>query len=579
MKKTAFIAVLLMLGILMGCREDGRFNAMLDSADSLMNTHPDSAFALLQSQADSITHLPQSQQMRYHLLTAKAQNKAYVNFTTDSLMLLVADYYDHHGTPNERMMAHYLLGCCYRDMGEAPATIQCYKDAVNLADTTRKDCDFRTMMSIYGQMATLYDKQAMPMEELEALERSGWYALKCGDTLNYIRSIQLQTHPYDLLQETWRIFEVTNQARDLYLKHGYEKEAAAALALSIVKNVEAKQYEKAHSLMQIYEQKSGRFDENGNIQTRYSNYYATKGWYYLGIHKIDSAEIYFRRLLSISGNSRESFKGLEVVYSELQIADSVIFYGKLAEEALNLMFTEISAQSVRQAESMYDYTRNQRIAHDKELEASKSRTFMFGVSFVCFSLLAATYLFYRRQKKQKELQVKTAMQEVMDLTVLYERSKEDARLAKHNLADFESYKQKEVEELKVQLELARQSVNGIDQKAKFKALLDSKIVTAFKNMTIPRPKQKLPTEKQWSELSNAVMSALPYFYERISVEDLLTCQEYRITLLTRLELTVGQVSVLLDTTSQRVTNAKRSANHKLFGEDSAQTFAENITKI
>ena len=47
--------------------------------------------------------------MRYHLLHAKAQNKAYVDFTTDSLLLQLTRYYDRHGTPNDRMLAYYLL--------------------------------------------------------------------------------------------------------------------------------------------------------------------------------------------------------------------------------------------------------------------------------------------------------------------------------------------------------------------------------------------------------------------------------------------------------------------------------------
>lgn len=579
MRKTAIIFTCLLLALLTGCWEDRSFNALLDGVDSLMERRPDSALSLLQAKADTIGHLPQSQQMRYHLLTAKAQNKAYVDFTTDSLMRVVADYYDHHGSPNDRMMAHYLLGCCYRDMGEAPATIECYKDAVNLADTTRQDCDYRTLMSIYGQIASLYDKQAMPMEELEALERSGWNALKCGDTLNYIRSIQLQTQPYNLLQDTSRIFEVTDRARALFLKHGYVREAAATLPIPIAKKIEAQQYKEAHSMMQIYENQSGRFDKNGNIQPRYSVYYATKGQYYLGLHQLDSAEYYFRKALS-ADHKYDAFRGLEAVYYELKIADSVFYYGRLAEDALDLMFSEISDQSVRQTERLYDYTRNQRIAHEKELESAKSRTIMLGISFVSFFLLVTAYMYYRRQKRQKELQVKIAMQEVMDLTALYEKSKEESHLAKQNLADFESYKEKEVEELKAQLEQARRSFSSIDQKMKLRVLLDSKIVAAFRNMTIPKPgKQKLPSEKQWSELSNAVKSAMPYFHERISMDVLLSCQEYRVTLLTRLSFTVGEAAILLDTTSQRVTNAKRSANFKLFGEDSAQSFLENINRF
>ena len=109
----------------------------------------------------------------------------------------------------------------------------------------------------------------------------------------------------------------------------------------------------------------------------------------------------------------------------MKIVDSVFYYGRLAEDALDLTFSEISEQSVRQTESMYDYTRNQRIAHEKELEAAKSQAIMLGVSFMCLMLLVAAYMYYRRQKRQKELQVKIAMQEVMDLTALYEKSKEE----------------------------------------------------------------------------------------------------------------------------------------------------------
>jgi lipopolysaccharide biosynthesis regulator YciM len=51
-------------------------------------------------------------------------------------MLAVADYYDRNGTANERMEAHYLLGCVYRDLGDAPRALTSYNNAVDCADTT-----------------------------------------------------------------------------------------------------------------------------------------------------------------------------------------------------------------------------------------------------------------------------------------------------------------------------------------------------------------------------------------------------------------------------------------------------------
>ncbi|MDO4981573.1 MAG: hypothetical protein Q4E58_11795, partial [Prevotellaceae bacterium] len=70
------------------------------------------------------------EQMLRQLEQAEQQNRDYVPFTSDSLALTLTSYFDSHGTPNERMRAHYILGCAYRDLGEAPRALECYNDAV-----------------------------------------------------------------------------------------------------------------------------------------------------------------------------------------------------------------------------------------------------------------------------------------------------------------------------------------------------------------------------------------------------------------------------------------------------------------
>ena len=42
----------------------------------------------------------------------------------------LTDYFDSHGTPNDQMLAHYLLGRCYADMHEAPMALHCYQEAI-----------------------------------------------------------------------------------------------------------------------------------------------------------------------------------------------------------------------------------------------------------------------------------------------------------------------------------------------------------------------------------------------------------------------------------------------------------------
>ena len=76
------------------------------------------------------------QRMRYQLLYHKAMNKAFIPFTSDSIMQEVADYYEHHGSANNQMLAYYVLGCVYRDMHEAPTALEYYNKATEQADTT-----------------------------------------------------------------------------------------------------------------------------------------------------------------------------------------------------------------------------------------------------------------------------------------------------------------------------------------------------------------------------------------------------------------------------------------------------------
>ena len=127
------------------------------------------------------------ERMRALLDRADSMNSAYIPLTDgmDSLLLEATRFYDRHGDADQQVRAHYLLGCAYRDMGEAPAALQSYQDAIDRADTLSTDCDYRRLMSVYGQMAELFHAQNLPQDELEKAEMYGKYALLIGDTLLY----------------------------------------------------------------------------------------------------------------------------------------------------------------------------------------------------------------------------------------------------------------------------------------------------------------------------------------------------------------------------------------------------------
>ena len=88
----------------------------------------------------------------------------------DTIMTMdeVVGYFDKWGTTEERITAHYLLGCVYRDRNDAPMAFRSYRNAISLVDTTESHCDYLRLSRIYGQMAELFHRQRAPRQEIEA---------------------------------------------------------------------------------------------------------------------------------------------------------------------------------------------------------------------------------------------------------------------------------------------------------------------------------------------------------------------------------------------------------------------------
>ena len=105
--KEKVIFLLLIIMILASCAGNRKYDDLMLRADSIMNADDDSAkvaIRMLDGVKSQLPEFTQAQKMRYGLLRHKAMNKAYISFTSDSIMKEVVDYYDRHGSANERML-------------------------------------------------------------------------------------------------------------------------------------------------------------------------------------------------------------------------------------------------------------------------------------------------------------------------------------------------------------------------------------------------------------------------------------------------------------------------------------------
>ena len=304
------IYLLLTLLVLTACTGTSR-HPQLVAADSLLLTRPDSALTLLRS----MSFTDKADRMYHSLLLADACNKCYDTLPPDSILREVADFYDRYGSANEQVRAHYLLGCAYRDMGEAPQALQSYQDAASLADTTAKDCNYRLLMSVYGQMAYIFHKQNLPQDEFTAALDYKKNALLSKDTLNYIRGIELSIKALGLLKDTGNVMKLIKESQKLYKEHGLSYMAIRENIIPIHFLVEKGEFTEALRLMNEYEMESQLFDNDGNIARGREAYYYLKGSYYQKTNNLDSAEFYMRKILRY-GNQADAYRGLLSIFNE-----------------------------------------------------------------------------------------------------------------------------------------------------------------------------------------------------------------------------------------------------------------------
>ena len=630
---TLLMAVALMAGcgkgsILPHFGEDGSgLPQALVLADSLMNSRPDSALAVLEGAEGQMAGESKSVRMRYQLLRHQAMNKAYVPFTSDSLMLDVTDYYDRHGTANERMLAHYLLGCVYRDLDEVPHAIDCYLDAIAKADTTEKDCDFRTLSSVYSQIAWLYHKQLLLSYEIDARNNSIYYAKLANDTLNAIYEISLISGAYTLTNKPDSAEIFLRKAIGLYEKYGYHQKALQASTMLLRLYVEnPNRLTEAKSIIDSFESESELFDNNHQLPPNKHIYYSYKARYFEHINQLDSAEYYFRKTYrpNMSYSSMNPmYKGLLDVFRKRHLADSIAKYSMLYCQVNDSSIALKDQQLTAQMAASYDYHYYKEKALLNEKEAYKnwllSIILLISLSIVIgIGLFAGRYYKKRQEEKRKKLKQEFAKRETR-LKAEFAEAKEnyDKNLQKLQLLDAahqgtikelaseldatngrsEQYKEKyyrvqqtlvqasekyelekaalyaKNEELKIRIEELKRHEEVSKNLGMSMAFAGSEVVLHIQQI-ISSP-ILIISEKDWKALEVTFRRSYPSLYR-----DLCTLNEstraVRVCILTIMKVQSNVQARLLKTSKQTITNTKASINKRLCNEDTAVTLLKNL---
>lgn len=312
-------------------------------------------------------------QMRQQLEELELLQDSGKEILNDTLAESLVMHFDRHGDANEQMRAKFILGCTYINLGELPRALVTFNEAADCADTTLTDCNYKVLSLIHTQCAMIYHTQIQPRSELKELRLAEYYAWKDKDTLQAIKRYSQQSGAYDFLKMPDSVLFVKERAARLFRKIGKPDRAARTLGGSTITSLLKKgEISKALEYSRIYELESGLFDEDKNIAKGFEIYYYIKGECYLATHQPDSAEYWFRKELHDGKDIRNQIagsKGLQEVFEQKKISDSVAKYATLAYELNDSAYSLSEMENIQKFQASYNYNHQRFLVQQKESEA------------------------------------------------------------------------------------------------------------------------------------------------------------------------------------------------------------------
>ena len=128
--------------------------ATLNDVETYIQSRPDSALATIRA-IDTTTLTTRSLRAHYALLHAMALDKNWIDTTDVGVVMPAVEYYDKHGTADQKMKAWYYLGRIYENQDDINQSVLAYTLASNCSSDS-KDEQFKGML--YMSSSLIYSK-------------------------------------------------------------------------------------------------------------------------------------------------------------------------------------------------------------------------------------------------------------------------------------------------------------------------------------------------------------------------------------------------------------------------------------
>ena len=495
--------------------------------------------------------------------------------TVDSLV----NYFDRHGNANEKMMAHYLKGRVYCDIGDAPQALECYQRATELADTTM-DCDFHQLMVIHGQVSEIFQKQNLPKEGATELKKAYRYAMMLNDTISSFIYQQCLAVSFYEQQQYDSVFFISNKLLSLEKD---QKSISYAVMLPIRTALESHDFINAKKYIEKFN--TDCFDEmNEQEGNTLGLYYAYLGRYYMETNKIDSTFYYFKlSQLLCNGTSHRLVlsHGLFDLYKKMGLKDSICKYADLYAQLTDSSLQTMKTDAIIQSHSVYNYQLHLRQAEQNKARAEKLKLASIILSMVLLLIVSISHVVIKRIKQRNKEGMMKLNAEYNHYLQEYSHIKnefEQLSRQKDNLKNYVLDKEKEM----IKLRHTLYALHDVDSQSKLwemeDALLSSDIVIKLHDLAAKGQKAGI---SEWNKLRGFVNAYMPNFLKVLSQKsEKLNLKETNLCILIRLQFLPSEIATLMDSSAQSLSNLRVRLLYKMFGiKGTAKEFNEKINLI
>lgn len=548
----------------------------LQVADSLTYCHPDSAVALLQQMKESILAEPEATQMRYNLLCIKAQDKAYITHTSDSLIQQVVRYYRKHKDKTYLPEALYFAGRVYRDLGDAPQALEYFQRAIS---HSTEDTDYKLISNVYSQIGMIFLYQDIYDKAPEMFREAYRYSVLANDSDGIVYRLRDIGRSFTTLKQAdsaiYYYLKADEQA--IQIKHPHLRSVVNSELSGYY--TELGKYEEAYKAMQIAisQKKEGRLP-----------LYAITAQYYEHTNQLDSATYYYLKLLSTDNYifKQGAYRGLYKIARSRGRTDETLMYLDQYLAYTDSLQSMTQEETIRKINALYNYQLSRKENRKLKLQTFQERKLkvIFGIGFVFSIVLFIAYREYHKRKEQaqkiqrqkleriKKEQYKLSLAQIeknqKDIEALELSLREAEAMHDQLLQDYLNAQKKLIEKNSEQIE-AKQIVQ--DQ-AEVK-LKQSDIYKKFHSVQKEGEEEKEEEKKikinssDWQELNKAIDEAYNQFSQRLQELYPVTDIELKVCLLLKIGLSPQQIAIITIRSKQAISSTRKRLYKKLFNDD------------